>query len=154
MSHTVPLLEFSFEVRADVGRPIEVGPTPRGRRRVVPILGGTFEGSRLKGRVVPGGADWQLIHDDGFTELDSRYALETETGDVIAVRNAGIRRAEPEVMKRLLAGETVDPALVYFKTSPTFETASAGLTWLTQSVFVGVGERQPLAVVIRFWRMV
>jgi len=119
----------------------------------VPILGGTFEGSRLKGRVVPGGADWQLIHDDGFTELDSRYALETETGDVIAVRNAGIRRAEPEVMKRLLAGETVDPALVYFKTSPTFETAAAGLTWLTQSVFVGVGERQPLAVVIRFWRI-
>ena len=57
-------------------------------------------------------------------------------------------------MAKLLAGEAVDPALVYFRTVPTFETAAPGLAWLTRSVFVGVGERYPSEVVVRFWRLV
>ena len=118
MKSPVPELVFAFEVRAEVEAPAELGATLRGRRRIVPIVGGTFEGPELKGRVLSGGADWQIIHADGFTELDSRYTLETESGDLIAVQNRGIRHAAPAVMTRLLAGEAVDPSDVYFKTLP------------------------------------
>jgi hypothetical protein len=152
MTIAAPPLTFAFEVRADVGPPIDLGQTPHGRRRIVPIVGGAFEGPELSGRLLPGGADWQIIHADGSSELDSRYTLETDAGDLIAVYNQGIRHAPPEIMARLLAGEWVAPASVYFKTTPRFETAAPQLQWLTRSIFVGDGERQPSTVVIRFWR--
>ena len=148
-----PQLEFAFEIRAEVGPPVEIGRTMRGRRRIVPILGGTFEGSRLKGRISPGGADWQIVHPDGFSELDTRYTLETDTGKTVYVQNAGMRHAAPDVMKQLLAGQQVDPALVYFRTVPKFETAAPELQWLTRAIFVGVGQRNPSDVLIRFWRL-
>ena len=148
-----PRLTFAFEVRAQVAPPIEVGELPQGRRRIVQILGGTFEGPGIKGRVLPGGADWQLIQEDGFSALDTRYTLETDTGRVIYVQNAGIRHAAPEVMKRLLAGEPVDSALVYFRTVPTFETSASELQWLTRSIFIGTGERYPSDVRIRFYKV-
>jgi uncharacterized protein DUF3237 len=148
-----PKLTFAFEVRATVGAPMEVGAVAQGRRRIVPITGGTFEGSNLRGKVMAGGADWQIIRADGFTDLDTRYTLETDKGQIIYVQNAGMRHAAPEVMKRLLAGEVVDPNLVYFRTVPKFETASADLQWLTRAVFVGMGERYPNDVRIRFWRV-
>lgn len=150
---SAPGLVFAFEVVAQVGPPLVVGPGTGGIRRIVPILDGTFEGPELKGRVLPGGADWQIIHSDGFSELDTRYTLETDSGDLIYVQNRGIRHAAAEVMERLLAGEPVDASQVYFRTTPTFETAAPRLQWLTRSIFVGTGERQPLTVTIRFWRM-
>jgi hypothetical protein len=148
-----PRLSFAFEVRATVAAPTEIGAIPHGRRRIVAITGGTFEGPNVRGKVLPGGADWQLIQPDGFSELDTRYTLETDKGQIIYVQNKGIRHAAPEVMKRLLAGETVDPQLVYFRTVPTFETASPDLQWLPRSVFIGTGERYPNDVRIRFWRV-
>ena len=148
-----PGLVFAFEAHVEVGAPIEVGQLPKGMRRIVPILRGTFEGPGIKGRVMPGGADWQIIGADGFSQLDTRYTLETDSGRLIYVQNAGIRHAAPEVMQRLLRGEAVDPKLVYFRTVPTFETSAPELQWLTRSVFVGTGERYPNEVVIRFWRV-
>ena len=148
-----PGLVFAFEARVEVGAPLEVGRLPRGTRRIVPILRGTFEGPGIKGRVMPGGADWQIIGADGFSELDTRYTLETDKGHVIYVQNAGIRHAPPDVMQRLQRGETVDPNLVYFRTVPKFETSASELQWLTRNVFVGTGERYPNEVVIRFWRV-
>lgn len=149
----VPELTFAFEARVHVGPPIEVGEVGRGRRRIVPILGGSFRGPDLSGRVAAGGADWQLILRDGCSELDTRYTLETDAGAVIYVQNRGVRHAPPEIMARLLAGEPVDPAQVYFRTVPTFETSAPELQWLTRSVFVGTGERYPSEVVVRFWRV-
>jgi hypothetical protein len=148
-----PGLVFAFEARVTVGAPVEIGQVPRGRRRIVSILGGTFEGPGIKGKVVPGGADWQIIRADGFSELDTRYTLETDQGQIIYVQNAGMRHAAPAVMEKLLRGEAVDPKLVYFRTVPTFETAAPDLQWLTRSVFIGTGERHPTEVVIRFWRV-
>lgn len=148
-----PKLTFAFEVRATVGAPMEVGNVAQGRRRIVPITGGTFEGAGLRGKVMPGGADWQIIRADGFTELDTRYTLETDKGQIIYVQNAGMRHAAPDVMKKLLAGELVDPTLVYFRTVPKFETASADLQWLSRAVFIGLGERYPNDVRIRFYRL-
>lgn len=148
-----PKLTFAFEVRATVGAPMEVGAVAQGRRRIVAITGGTFEGPNLRGKVMSGGADWQIIRADGFTELDTRYTLETDKGQIIYVQNAGMRHAAPDVMKRLLAGEAVDPAVVYFRTVPKFETASPELQWLTRAVFIGMGERYPNDVRIRFFRL-
>jgi len=153
MHPTAPELALAFEAVVQVGPPMEIGSGPHGVRRIVPILGGSFEGPGIKGRVLGGGADWQIIRADGFSELDSRYTLETETGDLIYVQNRGIRRAAPDIMRKLLAGEAVQPSQVYFVTTPAFETAAPRLQWLTRSMFIGVGERQPLTVVMRFWRV-
>ena len=148
-----PRLVLALEAHVQLGTPIEIGQVARGRRRIIPITGGTFQGSGIKGKVLNSGADWQVIRVDGFAELDTRYALETDKGQIIYVQNAGMRHAAPEVMRKLLAGEIVDPKLVYFRTVPTFETSAPELQWLTRSIFVGTGERYPTEVVIRFWRL-
>lgn len=148
-----PALTFAFELRAQVAAPMEIGQVPHGRRRIVDILGGTVKGPNFSAKIVPGGADWQLIQPDGFSELDTRYTLETDQGQRVYVQNAGIRHAPPDVMQKLLAGETVDPELVYFRTVPKFETAAPELQWLARSIFVGIGERFPEEVVVRFYRL-
>jgi len=148
-----PELVFAFELRVQVGPPLDVGPIPGGRRRIVSILGGTFEGSGMKGRVLPGGADWQIVRADGLGELDTRYTLETDDGKLIYVQNVGIRHASPEVTAKLMAGQPVDPSLVYFRTVPKFETSALELAWLMRSIFVGTGERYPADVLIRFWKL-
>jgi hypothetical protein len=148
-----PKLTFVFEMHAAVGPPQELGQVRSGRRRIVPITGGTVDGPNLRARILPGGADWQTIQPDGFTELDTRYTLQTESGGLIYVQNAGMRHAAPDVMEKLLAGQVVDPALVYFRTTPRFETSAPDLQWLTRAIFVGMGERYPNEVVIRFYRL-
>ena len=123
---------------------------------MVPITGGTFEGHGdigVRGRVLPGGADWQRIDEDGLTEADAQYVLETESGARVVVKNRGLRHAPPDVMRRLLAGERVDPSLVYFKSTPVFETSAPELQTLVRSIFVGAGERYPNEVVLRFWKV-
>jgi hypothetical protein len=147
-----PGLELAFELRAQVAAPIDVGDTPKGMRRIIDILGGDFDG-RIKGRLVPGGADWQLIQEDGFTDIDTRYLLETDQGHLIYVTNIGMRHATPEVMARLNAGEEVDQSEIYFRAIPTFETSAPELQWLTRSIFISTGERYPRGVIIRYWRV-
>jgi hypothetical protein len=148
-----PTLEFAFEVRADVEDPVVIGELPNGTRRVIRILGGTFEGPDLRGKVLPGGADWQIIREDGFTNADARYTLETAEGELIYVSNVGIRDADEETLERLNSGQPVDPAKVYFRTVPTFETGSKRLEWMMRSLFIAAGERHPHGVVIRFYRV-
>lgn len=148
-----PKLTFAFEARVTVGTPMELGAVPEGRRRIIPITGGTFAGPLLKGRVLNQGADWQIVRPDGFADLDTRYALETDTGHLIYVQNKGMRHASAEVMKQLNSGQVVDPSVVYFRTVPVFEVSAPELDWLNRSIFVGSGERYPDAVVIRFWKV-
>jgi hypothetical protein len=148
-----PRLSFVMELRVTVGVPVEIGDVAHGRRRIVPILGGTFEGPSIRGRVVPGGADWQILRGDGVMELEARYVLETDSGRPVYVRNTGLRHAPPDVMQDLLAGRDVNPALVYFRTAPVFETAAPELQWLTRAVFVGEAERHPREVVLRVWQV-
>ena len=135
-----------FRAEIDLAAPQELGDTPLGRRRVIPILGGRFAGERLCGRVLAGGADWQLVRADGVAELDARYGLRTEDGALIYVRNKGYRHGPAEVIKRLAAGEAVDPALYYMRTTPRFETADARYAWLNGIVCVATGARRPAAV--------
>ncbi len=112
--------EYAFELRATVDTPQEVGDTPAGRRRFIPITGGTFEGPKLKGTILPGGADAQVIRNDGVTDLVARYTLKVDDGTLIYVVNRGLRHGPPEVMQRLMRGESVDPAAYYFRTTPVF----------------------------------
>jgi hypothetical protein len=117
------------------------------------VNGGTFSGSGLKGKILPGGADHQLLQSDGFTQLEARYALETDAGEKIYVTNRGMRHGPADVLARLNAGERVDPSLIYFRTVATLETASPKLQWMARSLFVCVGERYPNDVVVRFYRV-
>ena len=121
-----PKLTLAFTINVQVGAPTELGQVPRGRRRIIPILGGTFEGPGIRGKVVPGGADWQIVRADGLAELDTRYLLQTDSGQLIYIQNAGIRHAPPDVTKKLLAGEAVDPSQVYFKTDSDVRDVGAG----------------------------
>jgi hypothetical protein len=120
-----------------------LGATPHGRRRIVPILGGTVRGPRIEAGVLPGGADWQRVRGDGVVELVARYTIRTRDGAEIAVVNRGLRRAAPEVMERMARGEAVDPALVYCRTTPQFEAPTGPYDWLNRSMFVGSATRFP-----------
>jgi hypothetical protein len=149
-----PTLEFAFEVRAEVADPLVVGELPQGTRRIIDILGGTVEGPGISGRILPGGADWQMIRrPDGFTDIDARYTIETDDGHYIYVTNIGIRHASADVMRRLNAGETVDQSEIYFRAIPKFETGDPEFEWLMRSIFVCTGERYPNGVIIRFFRL-
>ncbi|CAA2106244.1 DUF3237 domain-containing protein [Variovorax paradoxus] len=146
-----PTLEHFADLRVEVGMPQVLGTSARGTRRVVPITGGEAHGHGWRARVLPGGSDFQLIASDTLSELDARYGLETDAGDLIYVQNHAVRSASPEVMGRLLRGEPVDPSQVYFRCSPRFETASPSLKWINERMFVGAGMRHPAEVVMRFY---
>jgi hypothetical protein len=128
----------------------ELGDTPLGRRRIIGITGGQFFGERLSGRVLPGGADWQVIRGDGVADLDARYTLETSDGALIYVRNRGYRHGSVEIAKKLSSGEEVDPSLYYMRTTPWFETGDARYAWLNRIVCVATGARRPAAVELTF----
>lgn len=152
-SAAAPGLEFVLEERVQLSAPVVIGETGHGIRRIIPIISGTFEGPRLRGRIAPGGADWQILRPDGVDELHARYTLETDAGALIYVAAQGIRTGPPEVMAQLRNGIVVDPALYYFRAVPVFETAAPELQWMTRSVFISTGERYPSEVVLRFWRV-
>ena len=86
-------------------------------------------------------------------ELDARYTLEADGGDLIYVQNRAVRSGPPELMARLVRGEVVDPAQIYFRCSPQFETASPALRWIGERMFTGTGARFPDAVAMRFWEL-
>lgn len=142
-----PALRPLFVARVEVGSAVELGAGGGGRRRLVPITGGTFAGDRLEGTVLPGGADWQFVRDaDGVAEIEARYALRTRDGAAIVVTSSGYRHGPPDVLAALAAGRRVDPAGYYFRTRLTFATGDAGYAWLTRAVAVATGARRPDAV--------
>ncbi len=144
-----PLLKAEIALAA----PQELGDTPQGRRRIIGITGGRFSGERLSGRVLPGGADWQLVRADGVADLDARYTLETADGALIYVRNRGYRHGPAEVLARLARAEDVDPALYYMRTTPSFETGHARYAWLNRIVCVATGARRPAAVELEVYEI-
>lgn len=148
-----PILNLFADLSVHVDKPQEVGQTHHGVRRLIPILGGQVQGQGWTARVLPGGADFQLIVNDRMAELDARYTIETDGGDLIFVQNRAVRTASPDVMARLVRGEPVAPESVYFRCSPSFETASPSLRWITERLFVGTGARHPDRVVMRFFEV-
>ncbi len=148
-----PQLEFVCELKVLVTAPMVVGETAHGVRRVIPIAGGTFEGPKMKGEIVNGGADWQIVRKDGVAELEAHYTIKTDDGVFIYVKNVGLRVATPEVAARIGRGEQVSPNDYYFRAVPKFEAPAGKYGWLNNAIFICKGIRNPDNVTIQVWKI-
>lgn len=139
----VPRLELLYRASITVASPQLFGATPQagGERRIINITGGDFSGARLAGTVLEGGADWQVIRNDGVAQLEARFTMRTHDGALLYVRNFGFRHGAPEVIARLFSGEVVDPAAYYFRMTPLVETGDPRYAWLNALILVGSGMR-------------
>ena len=135
--------KYVFSLAIKVGAPIVAGDIGHGVRRVIPILGGEVFGDGIKGTIFPVGADFQVIRPNGFTELEAKYAFELDDGAIVYIENIGIRFGPKELLDRIAKGEIVDPARIYFRSVPKFETGSEKYRWLMENLFIGVGARHP-----------
>jgi hypothetical protein len=141
------------DLMATVGDPIEIGRTAAGVRRLIPITGGSATGPNLRGRILNAGADFQMERADGVAELHARYVLEAEDGARIYIENSGLRHGSAEAMEKLRRGEPVDPAAIYCRTTPRFETAAEPYLWLTRSLFVASVVRRPHQVEVAIYQV-
>lgn len=146
-----PVLVYAFSVKATLDPVVEQGEVDSGRRRFIPITGGTVTGPALTGAVLPGGGDWQVILPGGLTGIEARYFLKATDGTVIEVTNPGVRTAAPDVIEKLAKGEAVDPSAYYFRTTPRFVVKDGPHAWLRRKAFVARGIRKPDSVVIDFY---
>ena len=143
-----PQLTLVYRLEAVLGEPLDLGEVSQGRRRIVPLTGGTFSGPELDGKLLPGAsADWQIVLADGTALGDIRYTLQTDNGALLYVQSRGVRHGSPEVLERLGRGEDVDASEYTFRTSTQIETASRELAWLNKGVFIGVAGRRPGGVI-------
>ena len=142
-----PQLEFALQLRVTLGEAFAIENTQHGRRTVIPITGGTFEGPQLKGTIINGGADYQLANADGRTELEAIYCIKTDDGTYIHVRNRGI----------IKGGQDADgkPSF-YFRCAPQFEApADSKYGWLNNSLFLCAPDFSPgfQGIVLNVWRV-
>jgi hypothetical protein len=140
--------KYVFSLAIKIGAPIVAGDTGHGVRRIIPILGGELHGEGIKGTIFPYGADFQTIRPNGFTEVEAKYAFQMDDGAIVYIENVGIRFGPKELLDRIARGEAVDPALIYFRSVPKFETGAEKYRWLMENLFVGVGARHLDRVVI------
>jgi len=123
-----PELEFALQLKVTLGQTFSIENTQHGRRTVIPITGGTFEGPGIKGTIVNGGADYQLANDQGRTELEAIYCIKTDDGIYIHVRNRGIIANTKDA--------NGNPSF-YFRAAPQFEApADSKYGWLNNALFV------------------
>lgn len=149
-----PQLEHVCDLAVTIAPPMEVGQTASGLRRVIPITGGVVTGPMLNGIVLAGGADFQLILGGGTqAHLDARYVIELDDGTRVFVQNTALRFASLENSQRILRGEPVNPADIYFRCQPRLEAAGEKWAWLSESQFIGSGRRAPDGVYLSFYRV-
>ena len=142
----MPRLEFLMNVHIDLKPPVEIGAVPSGNRQIFDTIGGSFEGPRLKGKVLPGGGDWMLFGSDGVGRLDVRGALETDDGARIYMQYSGVLVVNAVLAKALATGGETNYGDTYFMTQPRFETGDERYGWLNQVVAIGQGRNLPGAV--------
>ncbi|WP_304170212.1 DUF3237 domain-containing protein [Phenylobacterium aquaticum] len=135
------------------GAMLDIGHTPQGRRRIAPILGGRFEGERLNGEVLPGGADWVINRPDGVMVIDVRLALKTHDSALIYLTYQGTFRAEPEVMKRFNRGGLLEPHEYALRVTPRFECGAEPYRWLNDLPAIGVGEQTAQGPIYRMYEI-
>lgn len=143
-----PTLRHFCTLEVEVSPPRLFGTGRFAERRMIPILGGRVTGPEIEGTILPGGADWQDVGTDGLAELTAHYAFETDDGALVEIHNSGFRHAPPEVLKRMAAGEKVDPSLYYMRTTATLQTSDARYAHINRLMFVGTGARNASGVQI------
>jgi hypothetical protein len=139
---------YAFTITAEIGEVTTAGDLGHGVRRIIPIIGGEVRGEKVNGRVLPFGADFQIIRPNELIDLEAKYAFETDDGAVVYVENKGIRFGPVELLEKLKRGEPVDPTLIYFRTVPKFETGHENYRWLMEHIFVASAARHADRVVI------
>ncbi len=148
-----PGLAFVCELKVLLKPAIVVGETPHGLRRITPIAGGTFEGPMIKGKILDGGADWQIVRKDGVAELEAHYQIQTEDGVTIYIKNTGLRVATPEIAAKIAKGESVSPNDYYFRAVPKFDAPAGKYEWMNNAIFICKGIRNPDSVSIQVWKV-
>jgi Protein of unknown function (DUF3237) len=134
-------LEFVAHANVAIDTPLELGEILAGRRRIIPIVGGTFAGPLLNATILPGGADWQTITPEGTAIIDTRYYARTDDGHIVSIATSGFRHGPPAVMARLAAGEDVPPSDYVFRVSARLECSAPELAWVNRTVFVASAAR-------------
>ena len=148
-----PQLEFLMRLAVDVGEITSMGQGPLGERRIITIVGGTFEGPGLRGEVLAGGNDWQIVRKDGVLDLDARYVLKEAGGGLVRVTSQGYRHGPADVLAALGRGEDVDPAKYFFRTVMRFETGAPGLEWLNKTIALASAQRKARQVLLNAFRV-
>ena len=143
-----PHLTLVYRLDATLGQPVELGATTQGRKRIVPLTGGSFSGPEVNGTLLPGAsADWQTVLPDGTALGDIRYTLQTDRGALLYVQSSAIRHGSPDVLARLARGDDVNADEYTFRASTRIETALPDLDWLNKGVFTSVAGRQANGVI-------
>ncbi|MCQ2974869.1 MAG: DUF3237 domain-containing protein [Bacteroidales bacterium] len=141
-----PELEFVFELKVVCSQAFSCGNTSHGERVVIPITGGTFEGPNIKGKVLPGGADYQLVDkSQNRNEIEAIYCIQTDDGVNIHVRNWGL----------IVSGkdEKGNPTF-YFRTSPKFDAPNdSKYNWLNNNIFVCVPGFGDGYISLKIWKV-
>jgi len=128
-----------------------MGAGRAGNRRIIPIIGGTVDGPKIKGKILNLGADWQTIFGSGLAELDTRYAIETDDGATIEIINYGLRHGPKEVMQAVANGEDVSADSYYMRTHARLESGDPRYDWVNKILFLGVGARNKQSVQMRLY---
>lgn len=130
-----------MSIDIDAGKPMELGDTPLGRRRIVPVVGGRFSGERLSGQIVAPSGDWALVRRDGAFIPDVRILLQTDEGALINFTYGGRWAADQATLERLMRREgNLDASSTYWRTDCAFECAIDGpYDWLNRVIAIGIG---------------
>lgn len=131
-------LDYLMTYRAELRPAVDVGQGPLGARQIYDVTGGTFEGPKLRGTILPSGADWLLASPDGIGRLDVRATFATDDGAHIYLQYFGVLDLAP-VAEKLARGEAIEFGETYFMTTPRFETGDARYAWLNRVVAVAEG---------------
>jgi hypothetical protein len=141
-------LEYEFIYSVSLKQPLSIGAGPYGNRLVVEVTGGTFEGERLKGKILlTGGADWLLVGPDGWARLDVRAQWLTDDGAALYLSLLGLSEMNEKVQLALGGASGTNYTDHYFRTLPRFETGDPRYAWLNHTIFVGEGRLLPNRVV-------
>ena len=151
---SLPRLRHLFTLFANVDKPQVASNIPIGNRRFIPVIGGTAEGERIRGNVLPGGSDCQLIRSDGVAELDVRCTFETDDGVVFLMKGFGLRHGPSQVMDQLAKGYDVDPNEYYFRESVWFEAPNdSEYRWLNKVIGIATGHRKAAQVILQVYEV-
>lgn len=144
-----PLMSFFLDIKP----PYNVGRTPGVQRRISELVGGYFQGEKLRGKVL-GGNDWQAVRDDTAVSIDVRALLETDDGALISMTYQGLRHGPQDVIAAMMRGEAVSPRAYYMRATVSFETAVEKYDWLNRVVAIGHGHRLQTGAIYNVFEIV